>query len=180
MAAQGLKSHFELMAHYNQWMNTSIFKALSCLGPHELNKNRGAFFASIIGTLNHQLVGDTLWLKRFTAHPANFTALKTLNALALPASLSELVYSDIEPLKIAREEMDLVIIHFTEEVLEEDFNYNLAYTNTQGNTFKKHFGSLLQHLFNHQTHHRGQVSTLLNQQGIDIGSTDLLMLIPEA
>ena len=75
--------------------------------------------------------------------------------------------------------MDSVITHFIKEAQEEDFAYNLTYTNTKGKTFKKQFGHLVQHLFNHQTHHRGQVSTLLNQQGIDIGSTDLLMLIPE-
>ncbi len=174
-----MKSYFELMARYNQWMNTSIFKALSSLDPDELSKDRGAFFGSIIGTLNHGLVGDTIWLKRFTAHPANFSALKALNELALPATLSELIYSDIVQLKTAREKMDSVIVRFAEEAFEEDFNDNLTYTNTQGKAFKKHFGSLVQHLFNHQTHHRGQVSTLLNQQGIDIGSTDLLMLIPD-
>jgi len=180
MSHHGLKNHFELMAEYNQWMNTSLFSALSGLEPREMAKDRGAFFGSIIGTLNHILVGDTIWLKRFTAHPANFTALQAINELALPTSLSEIIHADIAPLKTARENMDSVITHFIKETQEEDFAYNLTYTNTKDKTFKKQFGHLVQHLFNHQTHHRGQVSTLLNQQGIDIGSTDLLMLIPEA
>ena len=180
MSHHGLKSHFELMAQYNQWMNTSLFSALSGLEPLEISKDRGAFFGSILGTLNHILVGDTIWLKRFTAHPTNFTALQAINELTLPASLSEIIHSDIVSLKSARENIDFVITNFTKEASEEDFDYNLAYTNTKGKTYKKQFGHLVQHLFNHQTHHRGQVSTLLNQQGIDIGSTDLLMLIPEA
>lgn len=55
---------------------------------------------------------------------------------------------------------------------------NLSYRNTNNDTFNKSFSMLLQHFFNHQTHHRGQVTTLLAQIGIDIGETDLLMLIP--
>ncbi|OUS14872.1 damage-inducible protein DinB [Gammaproteobacteria bacterium 50_400_T64] len=179
MGHHGLKKHFELMAEYNQWMNTSLFSALLGLETLEIAKDRGAFFGSILGTLNHILVGDIIWLKRFTGHPANFTALQSLDELALPASLSEIIHADIAPLKTARENIDSVITHFIKEMQEKDFAYNLTYTNTTGKTFKKQFGHLVQHLFNHQTHHRGQVSTLLNQQGIDIGSTDLLMLIPE-
>ena len=180
LSHHGLKNHFELLAEYNRWMNTSLFSALSGLEPREVAKDRGAFFGSILGTLNHILVGDIIWLKRFTGHPANFKALRDLDERALPASLSEIIHADIVLLKAARETMDSVIIHFIEEAQEEDFTYNLAYTNTKGKTYKKQFGHLVQHLFNHQTHHRGQASTLLNQQGIDIGSTDLLMLIPEA
>ena len=180
MGKRGLKSQFELLANYNQWMNTAIFTAVSGLDPTELSKERGAFFGSIIGTLNHGLVGDTIWLKRFAAHPANYMALNPLAKLALPATLSTILHADISHLKAARETMDSVLILFTKEAAEEDYAYNLAYTNTEGKTHKKLFGSLVQHLFNHQTHHRGQVSTLLNQQDIDIGSTDLLMLIPEA
>lgn len=178
MGKQGLKSQFELLAHYNQWMNTAIFTASSGLGHEELAKDKGAFFGSILGTLNHGLVGDTIWLKRFAAHPANYKALKPLGKLASPATLSTILHADIAHLKAAREAMDSVLILFTKEATEEDFAYSLSYTNTEGKTQKKYFGSLVQHLFNHQTHHRGQVSTLLNQQGIDIGSTDLLAFIP--
>ena len=178
MGKQGLKGQFELLANYNQWMNTAIFTAVSGLDPAELAKDRGAFFGSILGTLNHGLVGDTIWLKRFAAHPANYQALKPLGKLASPATLSTILHSDKSHLKAARETMDSVLILFTKEAAEEDYAYNLSYTNTEGKTQKKCFGSLVQHLFNHQTHHRGQVSTLLNQQGIDIGTTDLLALIP--
>lgn len=180
MGQQGLKSQFELLANYNQWMNSTLFTAVSGLEPTEITRDRGAFFGSILGTLNHGLVGDTIWLKRFAAHPANYKALKPLGKLTSPTSLSTTLHADISHLKAARETMDAMLVLFTKEAAEEDYAYNFAYTNTEGKTHKKLFGSLVQHLFNHQTHHRGQVSTLLNQQGIDIGSTDLLMLIPEA
>jgi len=179
MDNQALKNHIALLAHYNQQMNRSIFTVLSKLDAPEISKDRGAFFGSIIGTLNHILVGDIIWLKRFTMHPANFSSLKPVKELTLPASLSDIIHPDIAPLDVARKTMDTVLISFTEEAREADYNMPLAYANTKGKTFKKNFAGLVLHLFNHQTHHRGQVSTLLNQQGIDIGNTDLLTLIPE-
>lgn len=66
---------------------------------------------------------------------------------------------------------------FINEFKEIDFSQSLTYTNTKGAQFSKPFSQLLLHVFNHQTHHRGQVTTLLNQINIDIGETDLLMLI---
>ena len=83
-----LKSNFELMADYNQWMNKSIYKAASGLSNSELSKNRGAFFNSIIGTLNHILVGDIIWLKRFSKHPSQLKALDSVRELQSPQSLN--------------------------------------------------------------------------------------------
>ncbi|OUS12304.1 damage-inducible protein DinB [Gammaproteobacteria bacterium 53_120_T64] len=175
-----MKTHLELMASYNQWMNKAIFSALSGLEPAELGKDRGAFFGSIIGTLNHILVGDIIWLKRFSAHPANFSTLEVLEEFALPSSLADIIHPHIAPLTRARDRMDSLIIDLIKETRAADLAYNLNYSNTQGKAFTKNFAHLLQHLFNHQTHHRGQVSTLLHQQGIDIASSDLLMMIPDA
>ena len=69
---------------------------------------------------------------------------------------------------------------FINELQEIDLSQSLTYTNTKGVSFSKPFSQLLLHLFNHQTHHRGQVTTLLNQMTIDIGETDLLMLIDDS
>ena len=168
------------MANYNQTMNQAMFSAMAGLDATEIAKDRGAFFGSILGTFNHIVVGDTIWLQRFMAHPANYKALEGVRHLATPSGLSALIHTNIERLKSARETMDTVIINFIEETTEEDYAYALPYKNTKGKAFKKNFGHLLQHFFNHQTHHRGQASTLLYQAGIDIGTTDLLMIIPDA
>ncbi len=79
----------------------------------------------------------------------------------------------------ARRCIDQMILSLCSELNETDLEHWLSYNNSKGLPFHKNFGSLLQHLFNHQTHHRGQVSTLLYQQGIDVGVTDLLMKIDE-
>lgn len=66
-----LQPHFALMAFYNQWMNAKVYDAASKLTAAELNEERGAFFGSIFGTLNHIVVADTIWLKRFATHPSS-------------------------------------------------------------------------------------------------------------
>ena len=173
-----MKSNFELMASYNQWMNKSLYEAASQLDAGELEKDRDAFFRSIIGTLNHIIVGDTIWLKRFANHEAGFPSLDYLHVVDTPISLDVTLYSKLTALTEARAIMDEVIVQFASELTDQAIAIPLAYSNTKGQPFIKNFGYLLQHFFNHQTHHRGQVSTLLSQAGIDIGVTDLLMGIP--
>ena len=173
-----MKSNFELMATYNQWINRNIYEAAAGLSEDEIEKDRGAFFGSIIGTLNHILVGDTIWLKRFATHEAVFPSLSYIRALEAPASLDVILYSQLSVLVEARTKMDKVIVQFSLELTDQAMASSLAYRNTKGQPFIKNFGHLLQHFFNHQTHHRGQVSVLLSQAGVDIGVTDLLAGIP--
>ncbi len=175
-----LKDHFELMARYNQWMNESIYEACSELDGSELTRDQGAFFSSILGTLNHILVGDTIWLKRFAEHPTNFRTLSTVKAAAKPESLCSILYTDFDELRDARYILDRTLIDFCDEVEVYDLSQPLVYCNMQGNKFEKRFGYLMQHFFNHQTHHRGQITTLLNQNDIEVAITDLLAVIPEA
>ena len=157
-----LKQNFELMAKYNQWMNENIYSASAKLDDTELTKDRGAFFGSVLGTLNHILLGDTIWLKRFAGHPTNFNSLDYVRALPSPSALLKLMYSEFDSLKDARIKMDAVIINFSIEASELDYEQVLAYKNTKALPFEKKFAYLVQHFFNHQTHHRGQVTTLLS------------------
>ena len=173
-----LKSNFELMADYNQWMNKSVYLAASKLSVDELSNDRGAFFGSIIGTLNHILVVDTIWLKRFADHSSRFKTLDYVRALNKPKTLDAILHPEFKNLECARTKMDEVIRDFTHELTDEALASNLSYCNTKGEPFSKNFGHLIQHFFNHQTHHRGQVSTLLSQAGIDVRVTDLLVGIP--
>lgn len=174
-----LKSNFELMADYNQWMNNQMYEASRKLSASELTQNRGAFFGSVLGTLNHILVGDTIWLKRFACHPSNLKSLDYVRDLEQPKALDSTLHTDLESLFCARTKMDSVIKEFSEELTENVLSTALTYTNTKGERFSKNFGHLVQHFFNHQTHHRGQISTLLNQAGTDLGVTDLLVGIPD-
>ena len=81
------QSHFALLADYNQWMNRKLYAAAGTLDAEALARDRGAFFGSILGTLNHLVVADTIWLKRFAAHPAHARALDALAEVPSPTAL---------------------------------------------------------------------------------------------
>lgn len=170
-------NHICLMANYNQWMNHQLYHAASKLPTSELTADKNAFFRSILGTLNHIAVADTIWLKRFANHPAQFEVLITLKA-ASPTSLDQPLFSDIDSLYEYRKTLDNLIINWVASLKEADLDVTLNYQNMKGISANKNFFSLLMHFFNHQTHHRGQASTLLFQSGVDIGVTDLLTVIP--
>ncbi|WP_022962469.1 DinB family protein [Halopseudomonas pelagia] len=174
-----LKQHFEMLAAYNQLMNSTVYIAASHLSPAEFAKDRGAFFASIQGTLNHILVGDTIWLKRFATHPSCQNSLRHVVALPSPTSLDQILFQEFNSLWKHRAWLDQQIIDWVDALPEAKLDDVLSYQNSKALPFSRQFSSLILHFFNHQTHHRGQVSTLLSQAGEDIGVTDLLALIPD-
>ncbi|MBB3139823.1 DinB family protein [Halomonas organivorans] len=174
-----LKCHLELLASYNQWMNAKVYEAASRLSPEELARDRGAFFDSILGTLNHIVVADTIWLQRFATHPACVDTLREIATLPTPTRLDEVIFRDFQDLYGHRIWLDERIIHWIDGLEESDLDWVLDYHNVKGMAASRRFSSLLLHFFNHQTHHRGQVTTLLSQAGEDVGTTDLLALIPE-
>ena len=172
-----LKQNFQLLAQYNQWMNTKIYDVISSISSDEISKDRGAFFGSILGTLNHILVGDLAWLNRFKRHPATFVSLEHIEELPIPSAINQILYSDFVELRKARKKVDDVFVALCEEVDDNSLETALPYKNMRGEKMNKRFSSVLQHVFNHQTHHRGQLTTLLSQMGIDFGVTDLITLI---
>ena len=172
-------SHIRLMAAYNAWMNARLYEAAATLPAAALAADKGAFFGSILGTLNHLVNGDTIWLKRFAEHPAGHTALAPVRPLPMPG-LATQGFSAIQPLAAHRRWLDGVISDWAAQLAEADLDHVLHYTNTKGDPFARDFFSLTMHFFNHQAHHRGQVTTLLSQEGVDMGGTDLLNLIPIA
>ena len=172
--------HLNLMAAYNQWMNTSLYEAAGSLPANLLAQDRGAFFKSIVGTLNHLVLGDTIWLQRFASHPAGFISLEPVKLLARPTRLDEVVYSDFAELSDHRELIDQTIVDWAASIVEGDLDHILQYRNTAGSLHSREFYPLLIHFFNHQTHHRGQATTLLTQAGVEVGTTDLLALIAQS
>lgn len=174
-----LKQQFSLMADYNAWMNIGLYTHAAKLNDSTRRRDMGAFFDSVEGTLNHILVADIIWLRRFEAHPSNHPSLKNLADFPEPTTLNGLLFDDFTRLQESRKEMDALLIRFIEETDEQDYAVPLHYRNSKGLPFTKGFGPLVMHLFNHQTHHRGQATTLFNQLGVDVGVTDLLARIPD-
>lgn len=167
-----------LLASYNASMNAKIYAAAATLPIAVLCADRGAFFGSILGTLGHIVAGDTIWLRRFMAHPADFLALRAAGDLPVPTGLRHAYGDDLATLLALRLRIDAIITELGAEVSNDDLARTLVYRNARGEC-RKRFGSLLLHFFNHHTHHRGQASTLLSQAGVDVGVTDLLELLPD-
>ena len=167
------------MSRYNQWLNHKIYQAALQLGNEKIQTSQNAFFDSIIGTLNHIYVADIIWLNRFAQHPINYQALQNLPEIDNLTALDQIASNSIKELSNLRKELDNIIIEWCQEINLDDLESNLQYANTKGVQYSKNLGELIHNFFNHQTHHRGQVSTLIYQQGVDIGVTDLLAVIQD-
>jgi len=165
----GWTDHYRAMARYNRWMNDRLYEV--CAGiPDEVRKeDRGAFFRSVHGTLNHLLLADRVWLGRFTGRP-----------FAAARSLDQELYSDFDELRRERaktdDEIEAWVGSLTEEALAEPLRF-VSMSDPQEYAIPLWFTTA--HFFNHQTHHRGQLTTLLFQVGADSGVTDLLRLPAE-
>jgi len=153
------------MAHYNRWMNSRIYAACAGLSDAERKRDAGAFFRSIHGTLNHLLLADRIWMGRFSGQ-----------AVAVE-SLDQELHSSFEALRAERETRDEAIIAWAESLSDADLASTLSFTSVVDPRPREcPFWLAVSHFFNHQTHHRGQVTTLLSQRGIDPGVTDLIRL----
>ncbi len=173
------KSQLILMAEYNQLMNQRIFSAAEKLPSSILNEDKGAFFKSIIKTLNHIMIGDILWLTRFAEHSSDYPALRNMNKFVQAQRLDQILFDDISSFYIERKKLDGIIVDFCNELKTEDITNTLTYINFKKEKHCKKFGYLILHIFLHQIHHRGQVTTLLSQENIDFGETDLPEIVPD-
>lgn len=171
-------ANLTLLAEYNRWMNAKVFEAAGRLDAAALAADRGAYFSSILGTLNHLVVADLIWLRRFDRHVARPAVLGALAAWPVPAALDQLMYTDFGELRERRRRLDALIQDWAGALTETDLDLPLEYRTAKGEPAQRELGSLAVHFFNHQTHHRGQATTLLTQAGQEVGVTDLLMLIP--
>lgn len=140
------KPYAQRMADYNTWMNTRLYAAAGQLSSEDLARDRQAFFGSIMGTLNHLVVADTIWLKRFSGHPARHATLDPVRALPMPGALDELVFTDFAALSAHRAMLDEVIVHWVESLTEDDLDHVLDYANTRGKHFRRELFGLLMHV----------------------------------
>lgn len=158
-----MKDTFQMFAAYNRWANRAVYAAARELSEDELNRNQGAFFGSMIGTLNHLLVADRVWMCRFTG---------TGEA---PKALDAVLHPGLDDLETARQTEDERILSWIDGLTEERIAANFTYPPlTNPNPVTQRLGSALSHLFNHQTHHRGQAHMILTSLGKPSLSLDLI------
>jgi uncharacterized damage-inducible protein DinB len=167
------------MASYNEWMNAKVYAAAQNLTSEELSANKKAFFGSILGTLNHLVISDTIWLKRFAAHPARYPSLEPIRSLPAPDSLDPSLFTDLQSLTEHRFWLDSVITEWARSIAESDLDFVLHYTNTKGIAADKRFFSLIMAFFSTiKLIIAAKPRPCSPQAGIDVGVTDLLALVP--
>ena len=168
--AAPLIAHFQMLARYNTIANERLYETCGRLDEEEYRRERAASFRSVHRTLNHILLGDRIWMARFT---------ETGHATT-PALGSEL-YPDFAGLRAARVAEDARIEAFLADATEEFLAKEVRYVNSAGEHHGDPAGLLLAHLFNHQTHHRGQVHVMLSQTTVRPPALDMHRAIrPEA
>lgn len=153
---------YRMFADYNRWANALVYTAAAELTDDEFQADRGAFFGSLQRTLNHLLVADKIWMKRFSG---------TGDA---PASLDKVLHADLPSLAEARRAEDQRIIGWMETLDAATINADFTYTPvTVSTVITQPLWSGIAHFFNHQTHHRGQCHMILTSFGKPSLSLDL-------
>jgi uncharacterized damage-inducible protein DinB len=171
-----LITQFKAMAQYNAWMNRNIYDACGALSDEERKRDLHAFFGSIHRTLNHLLLTDRVQMGRFVGAERTQSLDAGGNPIAIRA-LDQELYADFGALRREREQTDAMIEAWTDEITPELLATEMVYEAMSATgRYRVPAWIAVTHYFNHQTHHRGQVTTLLSQLGRDPGVTDLMAL----
>jgi len=160
-----MKGHFENFAAYNSWANDTLYAAVGDLSADQRNQDLSGFFKSIMGTLNHILVGDLLWMQRLGVDGP------------VPKVLDEILHSDFDTLYCERKLADGRLIHLMHQQTDDSLRTYLDYKTTKGDECHDQISAILSHMLNHQTHHRGQCHHMLSQLGEAPPSIDMIYFI---
>jgi uncharacterized damage-inducible protein DinB len=158
-----LQQHFRMFAGYNAWANARLHAAAAGLSDEQYRADRGVFFRSLHGTLNHLLATDRIWMQRFTGEGA------------APERLDAILYEDFESLCAARQAQDARITRYVRALDDSALTGSISYRRVSAPEPQvQQLAPALAHWFNHQTHHRGQAHAVLTGLGNAAPELDLL------
>lgn len=160
-----MKAHFQRMAAYNRWANARLYEAVGRLSPEAFAAPRSGFFPSLLKTLNHILVGDTVWMGRLDATGSGIT------------SLDQILHTDFAALKAARSAMDERAAAYVDALAAARLAEDLVYRTMAGEAMTMQIAQVLAHVFNHQTHHRGQAHAMLSSTDVAPPVLDLIYFL---
>ena len=159
----GMKDHYTTFAGYNGWANRRLYDAAALLSDDDYRADRGAFFRSMHGTLNHLLATDRIWMKRFTGEGE------------APERLDAILHEGLAELRAAREAEDRRIVAWVAGLDEPRLAGVIRYRRVSTpDEFVQKLMPALDHWFNHQTHHRGHAHMILTGLGKAAPELDLL------
>jgi len=158
-----MKAHYQAFARYNAWANRRLYAAAAELSDAEYRADRGAFFKSMHGTLNHLLTADQVWMHRFTGQGPS------------PERLDMIQHDPLADLRRAREAEDKRIVDYVDHLSGPELAGTIRYRRVSTpEEFEQALSPALAHFFNHQTHHRGQAHMILTTLGKTAPELDLL------
>jgi uncharacterized damage-inducible protein DinB len=168
---------YRALARYNAWMNTKLYDLAATLDEADRGRDLGAFFGSVHGTLGHVLWADRIWLWRFTRAP-DVGVSRDRDGNSIPYGRhDQVLYADFDDLRRERRATDAHIERWTAGFTEDALAAPIRYASASGGEREHPLWMAVTHFFNHQTHHRGQATTLLKQLGRDPGVTDFMVFL---
>ncbi len=167
------------LAQYNAWMNQKLYAASRRIDDERRRRDLGAFFGSVHLTLTHLLITDRAWLARLRSDKSEFVFLGNDGQTITVTGLVQDLYPDFADLERERVATDRCLLEFANGLTAEFLRAPIRYRTSSGEPAEHPAWWAVSHLFNHQTHHRGQVTTLLHQLGHDPGVTDFVAFLRE-
>ena len=159
-------AHYRMFGHYNAWANGRLYDAAARLTDEQYRADRGAFFKSVHGTLNHLLVTDYVWMHRFTGEGEASTRLDAI------------LFETFVELRAARQAEDRRIVAYVDGLDDARIAGTIKYRRVSTpEEVEQELAPALAHWFNHQTHHRGQVHVMLSQTPVSPPALDLHRII---
>lgn len=169
-----MKEYFPILSRYNETANRAMYAVLSGLPVERLTEEVGSYFKSVMGLLNHLYGSDLIWLQRVRDLLPKLASLES-SELDVAASwpTTDLV-KDFGELRAKRESLDALLRRLTDELSDEDLAAVLDYTNSRGERVRFLLWQALMHVFNHASHHRGQIAEILDEMGVANNYSDLI------
>jgi len=168
-----------MMAAYNQRINEQLIRCCLALSSEQLTQESHSFFPNVIAYWNHILFGDLILLSRLASNKIGGLSVDRFLGLPTPKSPDDIYCHDINDIVLLRGKVDVLINDYCNKLTTEECDGFINYTSTEGQAISKVVADVTQHLFNHQTHHRGQLTCVLSQLGIDYGCMDLPVIVAE-
>eukprot|EP01080_Neovahlkampfia_damariscottae_P010685 gene10685-3306_t len=171
-----LQKHFLRMASYHKWSFERVFKSLEKVSKEDYHKNLGLFFKSIHGTLNHLYLADMVWYYRITGQHSKSN---NLSPYWMEEKDFEKLFDNKQDVHDAIMEQCDVWLNLISKMSDSEFEKKFKYQNTKGVEFEKGYDLVFDHLFNHGTHHKGQITAALSILGSDTPVLDLPQMVQD-
>jgi uncharacterized damage-inducible protein DinB len=153
--------NYKALFQYNAWANQRTLEACATLTTEQFTRDLESSFRSVRDTIVHIMGVESIWLERWKQNP-NLAFAKAAD------------YPDIASVKTAWQKIEADLISYVNGLTQEDLNRIVPHKNFSGQEFRMPLWQMMQHLLNHQTYHRGQITTLVRQVGGKPLGTDLI------